>query len=109
MPTIRAALGLVLALSLAPLGSSAAPTAATSDSRSLPQDPALRRGVLPNGLRYAVMRNALPKGAVSLRLYVDVGSREETEAERGAAHFVEHMAFRGARHFQDGSWSGPWP
>ncbi|CAN5816212.1 insulinase family protein [soil metagenome] len=102
MPTIRAALGLVLALSLAPLGASAAPTAATSDSSSLPQDPALRRGVLPNGLRYAAMRNALPKGAVSLRLYVEVGSREETEAERGAAHFVEHMAFRGARHFQDG-------
>lgn len=102
MPTIRAALGLILALSLTPLVALAAPTAATSISSALPQDPELRRGVLPNGLRYAVMRNPLPKGAVSLRLLVDVGSREETQAERGAAHFVEHMAFRGARHFQDG-------
>lgn len=102
MPIIRAALGLALTLSLAPPGASAAPTAATSVSSPLPQDPALRRGVLPNGLRYAVMRNAAPVGAVSLRLHIDVGSREETEAELGAAHFVEHMAFRGARRFKDG-------
>ncbi|WP_205598419.1 M16 family metallopeptidase, partial [Caulobacter sp. 17J65-9] len=56
-----------------------------------------RRGVLANGLRYAVMRNATPKDGVSVRLGVDVGSYEETDAERGYAHFVEHMAFNGTR------------
>lgn len=65
-------------------------------------DPAVRQGVLPNGLRYMVMRNAVPSGAVSLRLAVDVGSLEESDAERGTAHFVEHMAFRSTRRYPEG-------
>lgn len=68
----------------------------------LPQDPALRSGTLDNGMRYAVIRSATPKGAVSIRFAVDVGSYEETEAERGLAHFVEHMAFRATTHFEEG-------
>ncbi len=66
-------------------------------------DPAVRTGVLPNGLRYVVQHNAMPKGAVSLRLAIDVGSYEEAEAERGFAHFIEHMAFRSTRSFPDGA------
>ncbi|MFT4252469.1 MAG: insulinase family protein [Caulobacter sp.] len=65
-------------------------------------DPAIRQGVLPNGMRYLVMRNAAPSGAVSLRLAVDVGSLEESDAERGSAHFVEHMAFRSTRRYPEG-------
>ncbi len=96
-------LGLVLALCLAPLsGQGAEAPRPPAEAAPLPQDPSLHLGVLPNGLRYGVMRNPNPKGGVSIRLQFDVGSREETQAERGAAHFVEHMAFRGARSFQDG-------
>jgi zinc protease len=58
-------------------------------------DPAVRLGVLPNGLRYAIMHNATPKGALSIRLGMDVGDFEESDGEHGVAHFIEHMAFSG--------------
>nr|WP_272886829.1 pitrilysin family protein [Phenylobacterium aquaticum] len=81
----------------------AAPAQAQSTAAAdLPQDPALRSGTLDNGLRYAVIRSAAPKGSVSIRFAVDVGSYEEAESERGLAHFVEHMAFRATTHFEEG-------
>ncbi|HZZ33457.1 MAG TPA: pitrilysin family protein [Phenylobacterium sp.] len=64
-------------------------------------DPAIRYGVLPNGLRYAVQRGSLPKGALSLRLGIGVGSFDEADDERGAAHMVEHLAFDGTRSFPE--------
>lgn len=65
----------------------------------LQTDPLVRYGRLPNGLRYAVQHNATPKGALSLRLGFDVGSYDEADDERGAAHFVQHMAFGSTRSF----------
>ena len=56
------------------------------------RDPAWRFGTLPNGLRYAVRRNALPAGQVSIRIRIDAGSLHEQDNERGWAHFVEHHA-----------------
>ncbi|MGI9170193.1 MAG: hypothetical protein ACR2FH_08470, partial [Caulobacteraceae bacterium] len=46
------------------------------------EDPAIRRGVLANGLRYAVMHTGKQKGAVSIRLGIDAGSFEEAEDQR---------------------------
>ena len=63
------------------------------------RDPALVEGVLPNGLRYAILPNRTPRQAVSIRMHVAAGALLETDAERGAAHFVEHMAFQGSRRF----------
>ncbi|MDR3507431.1 MAG: insulinase family protein [Caulobacteraceae bacterium] len=63
------------------------------DNNTLHADPAVIQGILPNGLRYAILRNATPKGTVSLRLAIGTGSFDETAVEHGAAHFVEHMAF----------------
>ncbi|HYG48496.1 MAG TPA: insulinase family protein [Allosphingosinicella sp.] len=71
-------------------------------------DPAWIFGTLPNGLRYAVRRNAVPEGQVSVRLRIDAGSLHEEEQERGWAHFVEHMAFRGTRNFGDGEVRETW-
>jgi zinc protease len=68
----------------------------------LPLDPALRTGVLPNGLRYFIRANARPASRVSLRLAVNVGSIHEDEDQRGLAHFLEHMAFNGTRNFKAG-------
>ena len=65
----------------------------------LPPDPAVRSGTLPNGLRYFIRPNAEPKDRVSLRLLVSVGSLQEQDDERGLAHFLEHMAFRGTAAF----------
>ncbi len=65
------------------------------------RDPAWRFGTLPNGLRYAVRRNALPAGQVSIRIRIDAGALHEEDNERGWAHFVEHMLFRGTENFPD--------
>ncbi len=62
-------------------------------------DAGLVSGRLPNGLRYLILPNRTPRQGVSIRLHVAAGSALETEAERGAAHFVEHMAFQGSRRF----------
>jgi zinc protease len=70
-------------------------------------DPAVKRGAFPNGLRYAVMRNATPAGAVSIRLAMDVGSYLETEDELGYAHFIEHMAFRSTKQAPNGVLDNP--
>jgi zinc protease len=68
----------------------------------LPPDPAMRFGTLPNGLRYVVMHNATPGGQASIRLRIDAGSMQETDAQQGLAHFLEHMAFDGSRHVPEG-------
>lgn len=65
-------------------------------------DPAVRFGVLPNGMRYVIMHNATPPHQTSLRLRIGSGSLEETEEERGLAHFLEHMAFKGSKNVPEG-------
>ncbi len=65
----------------------------------LPIDTAVHRGTLPNGLRYIIRHNGKPEQRAELRLAVNAGSILETDAQRGLAHFVEHMAFNGTRRF----------
>lgn len=59
-------------------------------------------GALRNGMRFVIFPNAEPPGRASLRLYIDAGSLQETEEQRGLAHFLEHMAFNGTKHFPAG-------
>jgi zinc protease len=79
--------------------SNAPPAFAAIAKTVVPADPALKTGVLANGVRYALMRPARPQQGASIRLGFDVGSFEESDAERGLAHFVEHLAFRSTRNF----------
>ncbi|MDE2302173.1 MAG: insulinase family protein [Sphingomonadales bacterium] len=65
-------------------------------------DPAYRFGRLPNGMRYVIRRNANPAGQALVRMEVATGSLDEREAERGYAHFVEHLAFQGSSHVPEG-------
>lgn len=65
-------------------------------------DPAVKFGVLPNGMRYALRHNALPKNAVSIRFTFAFGSLYESDDEQGLAHFIEHMAFNGSRNVPEG-------
>ncbi len=58
---------------------------------------------LPNGLRYFILPNASSDDRAELRLVVDAGSVQETEEQRGLAHAVEHMVFRGTRTFPRGA------
>ncbi len=66
---------------------------------TIPMDPTVRSGALPNGLRYLIRHNAWPEHRAELRLVVNVGSVQEDDDQRGLAHFVEHMAFNGTTHF----------
>ncbi|TMA23956.1 MAG: insulinase family protein [Deltaproteobacteria bacterium] len=75
--------------------------AAPSLTDSLGWDPAVRRGVLPNGIRWFVKKNGRPETRVSLRLAVPVGSTAEADDQQGIAHFTEHMNFNGSAHFKD--------
>ncbi len=67
-----------------------------------PADQDVTFGRLPNGMRYALMRNTNPQGEAAVRFTVAVGAREEADAENGAAHFVEHMAFNGSANIPEG-------
>lgn len=72
------------------------------DKSDLPADDRITFGQLENGLRYAILPHDEPPERVSLRLFVDAGSFMETEPQRGLAHFLEHMAFNGTKHFAAG-------
>lgn len=68
----------------------------------VPVDPGYRFGRLPNGMRYVIRQNATPKGTALVRMQVDAGSLDESERERGYAHYVEHMAFNGSTNVPEG-------
>lgn len=65
-------------------------------------DPAIRFGVLDNGMRYAIRKNATPPGQAALRLWFDAGSLMEADDQQGLAHFLEHMAFNGSKNVPEG-------
>ena len=75
----------------------------THEESDLPADPTVRYGKLPNGVRYALKANAEPRDRTALRLLVETGSLEETDTQRGLAHFLEHMAFNGSEHYPPGT------
>src|SRR5205085_9667092 len=70
------------------------------DRSDLTPDPRIRFGVLANGMRYAILPNRTPSGAVSIRLLVKVGA---TNGAPGEAHYLEHMAFMGSRNVPEGA------
>jgi predicted Zn-dependent peptidase len=53
-----------------------------------------------NGLRLITSESEGTK-AMTLLILVGAGSRYETESERGIAHFLEHMFFKGGEKFQN--------
>jgi zinc protease len=112
MPTLRRRVSLVsmaaLLFLLGRSGGAQAPGGAPApDPRAkslaladaMPVDPAIVRAQLPNGLRYYVRANPKPEKRAELRLVVKAGSILEEDDQQGLAHFVEHMAFNGTRHF----------
>ncbi len=74
----------------------------------IPPDPAWNFGALPNGLRYAVRKNGVPPGQVAVRVRIDAGSLNETDEERGYAHLIEHLSFRGSKYVPDGEAKRVW-
>lgn len=74
-------------------------TAWSLAAQPLPYDSQLRKGTLANGLTYYIYPNQNPKGEAVYRLFVKSGSLQERDDQQGLAHFLEHLAFNGTRHF----------
>ncbi len=62
-------------------------------------DPELITGTLPSGLRYYIRSNHFPAKRANIWLAVNAGSINEDNDQLGFAHFLEHMAFNGTKHF----------
>ena len=92
----------ILALILAAGAALAAPTAPPfpQESSDLKPDANVRWGKMDNGVRFVLLHNAEPPGRLSIRLHMATGSLHEEENQRGLAHFLEHMAFNGTKHFK---------
>ncbi len=69
--------------------------AARSDPNRLLSAPETRITTLPSGLRVATeVRHG---ETATVGVWIDAGSRYETLANNGAAHFLEHLAFKGTK------------
>lgn len=65
-----------------------------ADHTSILSFPSTRVTTLPSGLRVATETNLAVKTA-TVGVFIDAGSRFETDETNGTAHFLEHMIFKG--------------
>lgn len=72
-------------------------------AKSLPKDERISEGKLSNGVRWMYRQHDNPPGKMGAMIHVDSGSLNETEAQRGLAHFLEHMCFNGSEHYPPGT------
>lgn len=76
-----------------------APSVFAQGPTPLPLKQGVKSGVLPNGLHYYVLHNEEPKNRANFYIAQKVGSTLEMPDQLGLAHFLEHMAFNGTKHF----------
>ena len=57
-----------------------------------------RKTKLPNGIRIVTEEIAHVR-SISIGVWIDVGSRDENERSNGISHFLEHMVFKGTKHY----------
>lgn len=80
------------------LGGCAGHVATSQNAQALlPVRSDLQHYQLDNGLQVYLLQRSQP--GVELRLLVSSGSLQENEQQLGLAHFTEHMAFKGTKHF----------
>ncbi len=79
------------------------PAAWPSAVSGLEIDPELHQGELVNGFHYTIKQNQEPKNRVAVYLYIKAGSLNEADSQRGVAHFLEHMMFKGTENYPAGS------
>ncbi len=66
----------------------------------LPKDASYKKGVLANGMTYYIKKTNVTKNVASFYIIQNVGSILENDNQQGLAHFLEHMAFNGTKHFK---------
>ena len=70
-------------------------------SQPIASDPEFKVGKLSNGLTYYLCHNEIPAGTAEFYIAHNVGALQEEDNQNGLAHFLEHMAFNGTRHYPD--------
>jgi len=75
----------------------------TLNAQKLATEHTLLQGRLENGFKYTVKENSKPTNRAELRLVIKVGSVDEDDDQKGVAHFIEHLAFNGTKHFSHNS------
>src|SRR5204862_7714196 len=65
--------------------------------------PSLVTGQLDNGLKYIVRKHSIPPGRAAIWVHMHTGALNETDRQRGIAHYTEHMAFNGSENFAPGT------
>lgn len=58
-----------------------------------------RTGKLGNGMTYYLYHNEKPAGCADFYIAHNVGALQEEDNQNGLAHFLEHMAFNGTKHY----------
>lgn len=76
-------------------------TAVAATAQTIPADPEIRTGRLANGMTWYLCHNANPAGCAEFFIAHNVGALQEEDNQNGLAHFLEHMAFNGTRHYPD--------
>ena len=71
-------------------------------ARELPSDTRIQTGTLANGVKWMWRQHDNPPGKMAIWIHVASGSLNETERQRGLAHFLEHLAFNGSENFAPG-------
>jgi zinc protease len=75
---------------------------AAQSATPLPEDSRIQHGKFDNGVHWMYRQHNNPPGKMAIKVHVRTGSLNETEDQRGLAHFLEHMAFNGTEHFPPG-------
>ena len=89
---IRAALVCLLAVP-------AAGQVPAGPQEKMPFDGEVRVGRLDNGMTYYIRHYDNPRQRADFFIAHDVGALQEEDDQNGLAHFLEHMAFNGTKHF----------
>lgn len=58
--------------------------------------PSYHKTILPNGTR-VISERITSVRSVSIGIWVETGSRDESEQTNGISHFIEHMVFKGTK------------
>ena len=71
-------------------------------AQPLPNDARNLTGKFDNGVAWIYREHNNPPGKMALMMHVRTGSLNETDGQKGLAHFIEHLCFNGTEHFPPG-------
>ncbi len=97
--TVRVRLCALLLIAFTFVGSVAQAQDELDWEGTLPLTTDVRYGVLANGLTFYIQHHEQPAARADMQLVLRVGALQETEAQLGLAHYLEHMMFNGTERF----------